>query len=277
MDAPVETERGTGTTRDARLTLDTLRVLFDEFLADFWRTTKGQVFRDLQASSRRAAVENLAKATQAWEAGADLTDLVLDGFLPHHDTEANRARGAWISVAPAIEKDARSLFERAGWARPEEWPALAQKVFGSVKACSSNPESLRAECDDLAVSPQAKGFRSGVLSPFLAAIRPDAFLVVNPKSLWLFNAWTGSNHGTGIGEYPEANQSGLDLLDAASGLFEAGRLGEVPGGDLLDAFAHWLFTEKQWWHGPASEEGPAADEPVEFWRIAPGEDGELWE
>lgn len=278
MDTSVETlDRRPGGLRDARLTLDTLRELFAEFLADFWRTPRGQAFRGLQESSRRAAVENLARATQAWDAGADLTDLVLDGFLPHHDTEPNRARGAWVSAAPAIPKEARALFERAGWVRSEEWPAVARKVFEFVRACTTNPESLRAECDALAVSPRAKGFRSGVLSPFLAAIRPDAFLVVNAKSLWLFNAWSGANHGSGIGEYPEANQSGLDLLHAAAEVLQAGRQGDVLAGDLLDAFADWLFTEKQWWRGPSSEEGPAIDEPVEYWKIAPGEDGELWE
>ena len=73
---------------------------------------------------------------------------ILRQLLPWNDSSANRARGAWIHVAPAINGDVRSWFERSGWTQPSDWPRIADAILRLVRTCVSAPEDLARACSE---------------------------------------------------------------------------------------------------------------------------------
>jgi len=96
--------------------------------------------------TRRNESRAVATSNPCWrrERGEDVTDLVLLKLLPHNDTEGNRERGAWVHIAPAIQKDIKTKYEGAGWTKPEDWPAIAEG-FDRREARRSRP--ARSGCD----------------------------------------------------------------------------------------------------------------------------------
>ncbi|MEJ7630986.1 MAG: hypothetical protein WKF28_00655 [Rubrobacteraceae bacterium] len=79
--------------------------LFREFAEYFPDTPQGRNHIDAYGRDRMSGRENFKGIVQAAERGEDVTDRVLLELLPHADTEANRSKGAWIHVAPAVQSD----------------------------------------------------------------------------------------------------------------------------------------------------------------------------
>jgi 5-methylcytosine-specific restriction protein B len=130
-------------------------------------------------SGRSRGRENFAAISASH---GDITDSVLRGLLPHTDSAAHRASGAWIHIAPTIQGDIKEWYEGAGWTRHEDWPKIAQAIFRFVEKCGGNPQSLEAACAEFVALPYSKGLQTGQLSPILNAINPDCFLLINNKS-----------------------------------------------------------------------------------------------
>ena len=149
------------------------------------------------------------------------------------------------------------------------WPVVYRRLFEFVMRCIEDPTALDHECEDFATFPSAKGFQSGMLSPILSALRPQAFLVVNRKSLRAINHWCHLSLSTRLSEYPSANAAGLRLLSQAGAILSPADSADALPCDMFDCFCHWLWAEKKYWQ----EDGDG----IQYWKISPGRGGELWD
>jgi 5-methylcytosine-specific restriction protein B len=119
--------------------------LYEEFInSDYLDSLDGMRHLDAYEEERVQGRRNFESVLEARERGEDVTDLVLLKLLPHNDTEGNRERGAWVHIAPAIQKDIKTKYEGAGWTKPEDWPAIAEG-FDRREARRSRP--ARSGCD----------------------------------------------------------------------------------------------------------------------------------
>ncbi len=101
----------------------------DEFATDYVGEDEGRHHLAVYMSQREEGRANFRNVLTRAEGGEDVTELVLTKLLPHLGSPHNRERGAWIHVAPAITRDMKRWFERAGWASPEDWPRIAESVL----------------------------------------------------------------------------------------------------------------------------------------------------
>jgi hypothetical protein len=219
------------------------RSLFSEFVKDYFRTSEGENHLKFYDEGRSKGRENF-KAIKT--SHGDITDSVLRGLLPHTNSAAHRASGAWIHIAPTIQGDIKEWFERAEWTRAEDWPKVARAIFRFVSSCSDDPRSLEAACTEFAATPYAKGFQTGQLSPILNATNPDAFLIVNNKSRKVINYFTGSNFKQPLTNYAATNHAGGELVSGLSqSMRELSHSNSRPS-DLFDMFCHWLVAVKKY-------------------------------
>ena len=116
--------------------------LYKEFLDSYLSTPKGSAHKTIPIKSRQEAAENFDQIKSAYQRGEDITDSVLKSLLPHKNTEHNRNKGAWIHIAPAINKDIHQWFENIGWVKKSDWPEVAKAVFRFVSNCVENPRHL---------------------------------------------------------------------------------------------------------------------------------------
>jgi MoxR-like ATPase len=214
-----------------------LAVLVDEF--ETWcATAAGKAHLRSYSASRMAAIQNLSDLRAARAAGGDLTDLVLRGILPHLDTPTNRERGAWIHIASGVAGDIRMKLKRSD----DEWPRIAARIFELVEAALARPDELAAACQAFATSAESPGFQSGMLTPFLSAIDPVHFAILNKKSRVVTNFISGTSFGQSLEEYPAANDAIRAAAAQIADLIDAPDLVDVPDDDLYDAFSHWLLA-----------------------------------
>jgi 5-methylcytosine-specific restriction protein B len=139
--------------------------LFAEFAKGFLRTPEGEDHLRFYDDGRSRGRANFDAMKAAEIAGEDITDRVLQGLLPHTNSAAHRASGAWVHIAPTIQGDIKEWFEGAGWTRAEDWPKVAQAIFCFVANCENKPASLEIACADFAALPYTKGLQTGQLTP----------------------------------------------------------------------------------------------------------------
>lgn len=218
--------------------------LFAEFDSQYLQTPAGQSHIRSYAQSREQARINWEKVLQHDSAGDDVTDLVLDGLLPHYASSGNVDRGVWTHVAPAITKDLKKWFENTGWAKPEDWPQIARTVLLFLKRAISDPEDLDAACAEFAASPYSKGIQTAFLSPIVNALRPENYLIQNSKTFQTLRFLTGHRYKPGILHYPEANRVLKEFASAQQGILHRLAGANALPCDALDQFCHWLVAEK---------------------------------
>ena len=109
-----------------------LDALLREFNEEYLTSEKGKAHLRMYESSRRTARENWERIERTRNEGRAVDELVLLTLLPHRRSTHNRQRGTWIHVAPVITRDVKTWFERVGWARNEDWPAIASAVLAFV-------------------------------------------------------------------------------------------------------------------------------------------------
>lgn len=187
-------------------------ILFEEFLEAYPSTEDGQRHIEMYELSRQEGREKFEKINTAAERGEDITDRVLLKLLPHGDTSANREKGAWTPLAPAIQGDLRKWYETQGWTDPDDWPDVAQAILDFVRRCNDRPEALEAACKAFDDLPYTTGFQTGMLTPILNALRPEEFLLINNKSRKTINYLAGTSHSQKLREYPETNATGWALI-----------------------------------------------------------------
>jgi 5-methylcytosine-specific restriction protein B len=230
--------------------------LFDRFASEYIPTPQGARHVQLYTQVRHQAPENYKAIRNAKERGEDITDRALNLLLPHLDTPGNRERGSWIHFAPAVNKDLKSWFEGARWAKQEDWPRIAQDLWRFVETCTEHPDELENACTAFESSPSSKGLKTGMLTPILNALRPDDFLLFNYKSRETLNYLTRQKFGQSLSEYPKANETLLRLVEEVAPMMAAPGLPELWPGDLFDLFCHWLVAiEKIVINRPDDDEG----------------------
>jgi len=171
-----------------------------------------------------------------------VTDLVLAKLLPHANTGPNRARGAWIHVAPTITKDIRSWFENAGWKVPSEWPGVAALVLEFVERTSEGPHRLEEACSRFDASPYSKGLQSAFMSPILNALRPGDYRVVNYTVQRTLRGLGAETTRARVRYYPQSNALVVALHDDVMAAWPAPPVDGLEPGDLADCFAWWFVA-----------------------------------
>ena len=244
--------------------------LFEEFIDSYWVTDKGQKHCAGYEAQRLSANINWDLVNSSAEEGKDVTDLVLDGLLPHADTQGNQERGSWVHLAPAITKDVRSWFEGAGWVKAEDWLPITHAIVHFIGQCLKSPDDAQGACEEFADSPLSKGFQTGMLSPILNALDPENFLIVNSKVLKVLRYYTATELGARIEDYDALNHLGQEFIAQHLDLLHREETKEYRPGDVFDQFCHWLVGENDAW--PPVDQGK-----TQYWKIAPGKNAHLWD
>lgn len=226
--------------------------LFQEFLSTYLETVEGQNHLKNYAKQREAAKKNYKELISKKDHGEDITDLVLLKCLPHADTMPNRGRGAWVHLAPSITKDIKQWYENSGLVSPGHWPAIANAIFAFFKLCFDAPNKLSDHCHYFQQACPSKGFQLGMMTPFLNAIDPEHFMIVNNKPRLVINFFEKKNFSNSLAEYPDINKTILAFINAKTGLLSTAEDKKVLAGDIFDQFCHWMvgikkfnFSDKQ--------------------------------
>ncbi len=243
---------------------ESLEALFKEFLVTFGSGPKGALHADILAKSRQEAAKNFQRVRDLEAAGSDITNAVLDGFLPHAKTKQIVARGAWVSIAPAVSSDIRSWFEGAGLKTPGDWPEVAQALWRLISQSVAEPDEIDSAVNEFAANDLSKGFQAGMISPILNALKRDSFVIFNSKSRKALNSFAGTNFSHQLADFPEANRAMLEWSSARKDLFYIPELPDLRPHETFDMFSHWLVAERG---------TPGARK---IWKIAPGEEGKDW-
>lgn len=244
---------------------DSLDDLLSRFIKEFAATEVGWqhlAWYPRQRAEARASFDDL-RARRA--VGGDVTSDVLARLLPHANTRHNRDRHAWIAVCPAVTRDIKEWFEGARWTRAEDWSAVADSILEFGARALQAPESIDDHCRWFAGLKHTKGLQSGIMSPLLNALAPDALAIVNSKSQEVASYFTGDRFSSGLTQYAEVNRALARLAEMAGpGLGVPGAPDAEPG-DVFDMFCHWLV---------AIERHPLTRQ--QYWKVSPGPGGEDW-
>lgn len=219
--------------------------IFEEFVVEYLSKDVGKTHKDAYHAAKAAGVKNYEEVIARVNRGEDITDSVLNGLLPHANTERHRSEGQWIHVAPAITKGIRAWYEGAGWVRSEEWPAKANHILNFIRTVNGNPKALEDACERFAESPLAKGFQSGMLTPILNALRSDDFAIVNTKVLKAYEALTDSEITSSLTGYPEANEAVMNFVKEHRTLFDGAEKYGVTPLEAFDMMAHWFVAIRE--------------------------------
>lgn len=244
---------------------DALKRLWTEFvqLATPYGATRARLER--WDTLRERARHDWNALIDADRHGQDVAKDALIKLLPYEDSPAERARGAFVHIAPAIHGDLRAWFEGAGWAHHDDWEAIGRGLFDFVRRCEEEPAELWQACEEFASLPGAAAFECGMLSPILNALRPDEFLLVNANGRAMLNHWAGGAFATKLADYPPANARSRAMLQELCAVSLPPRLAGTRPGDLFEAFCYWLVND----HvgglpaEPAEPSEPTADTAVE--------------
>ncbi len=247
--------------------------LVAEYLDTYAVSDEGREFLTRYESERIAARAVWERIATLEAQGQDVTDVVLEGVLPHQGTAKHLARGAWVSHAPVILGEVRTYFERAKWVTPESWPAVAQTVLRFLRGCLDAPDQLAAHIASFVRDPLSKGFSVGTLTPFLSAMAPDRYPLVNKKVLQVVNYFQRRELEPTLPEYPAAIEAIHELVREQPG-FSDPRLGGVRAADTFDHFCHWIVAIRKF-SFPELEAPTTAQQT--YWKISPGEVARLWE
>jgi AAA domain (dynein-related subfamily) len=235
------------------------------------------------ARVRAQGRDNYRTVVESRRANADITDLLLNRWLPHANSTSNRNRGCWVHVAPAVTGDIKKWFENSNWVNKEDWPRVADLIFAFVTRCNERPDDLESACKEFADSQYSKGFQTGMLSPMLNALHPDRFFVINSKTRKALNYYLDSEFRLSLRDYAACNAAARRFVDREMEPLRL-RYPEVAGSDshdVFDIYCHWLvgvekFLEEQ---GDEEELDVTAEdaEVIRYWKVAPGDKGWQWD
>ena len=220
--------------------------LFDEFAATYLASPGGREHAASYTYLRQQARANYAAVTAAEARGEDITDRVLLTFLPHANTRANHDRGAWIHVAPTIQNELRTKYEKAGWTQPDDWPKVARAILHFVQRCVADPGQLDEACGEFASLPYTKGFQAGMLTPILNALRPDDYHLINNRSRAVLNYFAGTRFQAALTDYPAANAAMKDWLATVAGPMSRRAQTGASQADVFDMFSYWLTAVREY-------------------------------
>ncbi len=225
---------------DGNLSLD---ALLTEYVQEFLSTKQVRDFVASFESERVAARANLASILDLEQRGLDVTDAVLLGLLPHTDSANHRARGAWVSHAPAIQGEVCKWFQNVGWAKPADWPQISNLILTFVKSATSTPAAIAEHVTLFDNAPLSKGFGVGMLTPILNALAPEHFPICNSKAAKVVSYFGDVEIEANFEDYPAMIVQWHKLLQQQQPLRDPA-LG-VRADDALDHFCHWLISVRK--------------------------------
>jgi len=240
--------------------------LYQEFLTTYMDTEQGQKHLQNYDKQRKTAKRNFEELLTKQKNGDDITDLVLLKCLPHADTAPNKEREAWIHVAPSITKDIKQWYEASNLVSPENWPRVAKAIFEFYTRCFTNPEGLTDHCQFFLQACPAKGFQLGMMTPFLNAIAPDYFTIVNNKPRQVINFFASKSFTNNLAEYPDINKVIFDFIKLKEEFFSETAEYNALLPDVFDQFCHWMVAVKK-----------ISFKEARIYKIAPGEQARKWE
>ena len=226
--------------------LEEFEILFEEFIDSYLYTAKGLKHTQSYPRQRESGQRNYQGILEAKKAGEDITDRVLLQLLPYRDTKTNREQGAWIHIAPAINKDLKVWVENSRWTKSEDWYKVADLIFIFINHCVEDSESLSLNCQTFYRSNYSKGLQTGFMTPILNAIKPDDFLLINNKSRTVINYFLDTKYSHKLIDYPAINKNGKQLIKDLDSIIDRFDLPALPQEDIFDMFCHWLVVEKQY-------------------------------
>lgn len=226
----------------------TFERLLEEFGRTYAREPDGLDHLSRYDDIREVGRRNFEAILEARESGQDVTDLVLAKLLPHRDSAANRARGAWIHLAPVIAGDVRTWYGNSGNVSADDWPRVSRTILDFVERVAEDPDDLASACKRFADA-DLKGFQTGMLTPILSALHPDQLILINNKSRAVVNHFLGSSYGQPISEYPGLNTAAHYLINRMRNQLLAVTPDGVSSIDGFDAFTHWLVAIKKYRFG----------------------------
>src|SRR5215472_1616442 len=121
---------------------DELLQRFREFVNSYPFTPPGERRLEAYVTERASAQERYHTLIEAEQRGEDITDRALRDLLPHANTEANRASGAWIVHGAMLAGDIRQWPHRRN--ASVDWHALGMALWRFVQRCVTTPAELSA-------------------------------------------------------------------------------------------------------------------------------------
>src|SRR6056297_83458 len=239
--------------------------LFQEFLTTYLDIQEGQVHFQRYAKQRKEAADNFEQLKTKHKKGEEFTDFLLLKCLPHAETRPNRKRGAWTHVAPSITKDIKQWYENSGLVKPKDWPKITKTIYEFYDQCFKAPAKLKEHCKSFQQAIPAKGFQMGMLTPFLNAIDPDHFAIVNNKPRLVINYLNKASFSNNLSEYPDINQAIFNFIKSKEDLFSEVTESNALSSDVFDQFCHWMVAVKKF-----------NFKESQVYKIAPGRDANKW-
>lgn len=111
--------------------------------------------------------------------------------------------------------------------------------------CTDEPSALKSACHEFVSAPYTTGFQTGMLTPILNALRPDAFIIINNKSRGVINYLAKTSFKQNLIGYHVLNTAGHALIADVQGCMRELSTSDAPIDDLFDMFCHWLVAEKR--------------------------------
>jgi 5-methylcytosine-specific restriction protein B len=122
---------------------------------------------------------------------------------------------------------------------------VAQAILQFVRRCVEDPTQLQAACVAFSGLPYTKGLQTGMLTPILNALRPEAFLLINGKSRQVVNYLAATSQSLNLVDYPAMNDTARQLIADLTAVISPEAGPEISEADMFDMFCHWLVAIKQ--------------------------------
>ncbi|HZL99717.1 MAG TPA: hypothetical protein VFD43_05630, partial [Planctomycetota bacterium] len=181
---------------------------------------------------------------EAFRAGLDVSQDAFWKLLPHKQTPLARTNGAFLHVAAAFREDPRSRLQSSGFCTDDDFPALGRGLFEFVLRCDDYPADLWQACESFAALPGGKAFTSGMVSPFLNALRPEDFMLINADGRAVLNHFCGVGLTTALTDYSTANACGRELLRALTPQLRIETFKNCRPEDVFEGFCAWLVNTR---------------------------------
>ncbi|HVQ25572.1 MAG TPA: AAA family ATPase [Planctomycetota bacterium] len=193
---------------------------------------------------RVTARQNWVGLMEAFRAGSVVADDAFWKILPHKQTPLARAHGAFLHVSAAFREDPRTRLQSSGFCTEDDFPVLGRGLFDFVLRCDDYPADLWQACESFAALPGGKAFTSGMISPFLNALRPDDFALVNTDVRAVLNHFCNTGLTTALTDYSTANAGVRELLKALMPMLQAEAFKNVRPEDVFEGFCYWLVNQR---------------------------------
>lgn len=217
-----------------------LRSLLGELLDGFLSTREGTRLIERYRRTRGDALERFRRTLETERRGDEVADAVFRGLLPHADTDENARLEAWIWPGAGLPGDTLGwLMERHG-SRPEDGPRIATAALDFIRQSIEDPSSLPDICRGFASLPYTRGLDSALLSPALAALRPEEFLALDHRTRRVINYFAGTRFSRDLNDYPMANSTGRELLQRFEDELQIAQTFGILPSDLFHLLAQWL-------------------------------------